>query len=208
MKPAPAILLKAMSQNGPHARWRAGRQCIPIRIDTEDSAQDVRHRLAGEWLDIGAFELNAHPDITNTGRGPTITIMESTILDRDQTEGIVIGTDNIVLDCSGHKIDGPGIAAGIELKVRKGVVVRNCVVTNFANGFNIEESTLNALVNNTAMNNRNDGFHIVHSAGNILDSNTSANNDDDRSLPPVAIAGILDIESCSLGNSCMRGRPK
>jgi parallel beta-helix repeat protein len=72
-----------------------------------------------------------------------------------------------------------GNEAGIELKVRTGVTVRKCVVTNFKNGFNIEDSTLNNIVDNTVMNNRIDGFHIDRSLGNIFDENTALDNDDD-----------------------------
>ena len=131
-----------------------------------------------EACDIGAFEFNAVPDVTRTGPTRTI-IVTHTNLDQDHRRGIVIGKDDIVLDCKGHKIEGVGRGAGIELKVRKGVTVRNCVVTNFNNGFNVEDSQLNIIVSNTVTNNRNDGFHIVRSASNVFDDNAAENNDDD-----------------------------
>lgn len=57
--------------------------------------------------------------------------------------------------------------------------MRNCTVTKFRNGFNIEDSTLNVIAHNIATNNRNDGFHILRSEGNIFDDNTAEKNDDD-----------------------------
>src|SRR6184192_1688204 len=53
MKSAPAVLLKAVSQDGPHTRWCARGQCIPIRIDTHDPADEVGDGLACERLAAG-----------------------------------------------------------------------------------------------------------------------------------------------------------
>jgi parallel beta-helix repeat protein len=138
-----------------------------------------RFRRPAEGIcDVGAFEFGAVRDRTTTGPARRV-ITESTTLMADQTLGLVIERDDIILDCNGHTIAGQGRGAGIELKVRRGVTVRNCVVTNFANGFNLEDATLNVFGGNIARGNGNDGLHIVRSTGNVFDGNIVFENADD-----------------------------
>jgi len=150
-------------------------------------------RPVGGGCDIGALNSDARPDSTSTpGANPVLTISESTTLESDQKRAIVISRDYALLDCKGHKIEGvDGTGVGIDLKGRTGVIVRNCVVTNFANGFNLEDSLLNVLYRNTASRNRNDGVHIVRSVGNVLDANTVEDNNDDGFDLDVATGNVF-----------------
>lgn len=177
----PATLTHALQDNNPADKNPAIDTGNNNACPTTDQRRFDRPALFG--CDMGAFEFNASPELTR--RGPVRTvILENTTLTQNHPRGIVIGKDDIVLDCKGpdgtlYKIEGLGEGAGIELKVRKGVTVRNCTVTNFNNGFNIEDSTLNIIVDNVVTNNTHDGFHIVRSVGNIFDHNTAENNGDD-----------------------------
>jgi len=167
----------ALSRNSP--ALNAGNPAIPrSRVGTCEPVDQRGYRRPLGACDIGAFEFNAVPD-TSRGGGPARLVMTDTVLDTDQSQGIIVANDGITLDCNGHKIEGPGTGPGIQLKVRKRVTVRNCVITNFANGFNVEYSTLNVFANNRVTSNRNDGFHLASSVGNIFHDNASDENGDD-----------------------------
>jgi parallel beta-helix repeat protein len=148
--------------------------------------------------DIGAVEADAR-ELATTPQNPLPrSIMESTKLDQDQTEGIVIKNDEIVLDCAGHTIGDPNhktAGIGIQLNRRTGVTVKNCIVTNFTNGFNVVDSMLNTLTANTATNNLNDGFHIVRSEGNTFTGNLAVNNGDDGFDLDTAVANFFSMNS-------------
>ena len=69
------------------------------------------------------------------------TITQSTVLTADvgpcPNNGIIVGADNIVLDLAGHRVFGTpqaGDGAGILLRTRQGVPVRNGTVALFAGG--------------------------------------------------------------------------
>ena len=76
--------------------------------------------------DIGADEVPT----------PPLIVMTNTRLDRDHAGPIVIGGDNISLDCRGHTVSGAG-GMGISLEGRQGVTIRNCTVTGFDVGFGL-----------------------------------------------------------------------
>jgi hypothetical protein len=66
------------------------------------------------------------------------TVTQSIVLSQDiyatgQT-AIVLGADNIVLDCAGHTLSGDGTGNGIESIDRKGVTITNCLIENFEKG--------------------------------------------------------------------------
>lgn len=112
------------------------------------------------------------------------TITTDTQLKKNLTHctlnGIIIGNDNITLDCKGHTISGsggvigPSFTIGISLDNRQRVVIQNCKVINFQVGFFLKFAIDNILVSNTA--NLNDtGFDLESSSQNFLQKN-SANN--------------------------------
>jgi hypothetical protein len=69
----------------------------------------------------------------------TMTVTSNTVLTENHTGNIVIGANNISLNCDSHLVTGPGAGgAGIQLAGRQGVTVENCIVTNFAQGFSLK----------------------------------------------------------------------
>jgi len=110
------------------------------------------------------------------------TIMQSTGLTADigpcPQDGLIIGADNITLDCNGHTVSGFGTGFGTGIEVPdgiSGVTIKNCQVTEFGgNGFNIF-SPSNKLLDNTVTNN-GVGFNIVGVNNNELQGNIVTNN--------------------------------
>ncbi len=94
--------------------------------------------------------------------------------------GLVIGSDNIILDCDGHSISGSGafFTNGVLLSSRSNVTVMNCKVSNFNNGIVLASySNSNRIVNNTVTGNRLYGIYLVSNpSGNIISGNVLANN--------------------------------
>ena len=84
------------------------------------------------------------------------TVLTEDLLDCSTLFGIRIGSDNIVLDCDGHSIDGSYFknSIGIYLYLRDNVVVKNCVVKDFYYGMFINAQNASVTENNFLDNNR------------------------------------------------------
>ena len=76
---------------------------------------------------------------------PTV-ITSDTTLTGPQTNPIVIGADDITLDCGGNDIapipGPPTFVDGISLDNRKGVTIKNCNVKNWLRGIVLDCDTL------------------------------------------------------------------
>ena len=107
--------------------------------------------------------------------------------------GLIIGANNIVLNCAGYSISGTGTnttSTGISLVGISKVAVENCNVTRFEwgfvievsikgsslEGFIIESSSSITLAGNTANYNTGDGFEVDVSSNDTLTTNTASNN--------------------------------
>lgn len=109
----------------------------------------------------------------------TLTITSNATLAEDHFGSVVIAADNITLDCAGHSLIGPGEwGNGVTFPGTNGATVKNCTVTGFDGGFNIQGSN-NLLVNNRVVNPpEGNGFGLgrppggVAVAGNTLSGNT------------------------------------
>ncbi len=82
----------------------------------------VRVRFGVWGLSLLLFSLLPIPAHATTG---TLTINADTTLTEDHYGSIIIGTDDITLDCGGHSVTGPGSGNGILLIRRTGVTVKN-----------------------------------------------------------------------------------
>jgi parallel beta-helix repeat protein len=107
------------------------------------------------------------------------TISSSTTLTSDVTgctdDGIIIGADDIVLDCAGHRISGSGTADGISLTDRSGVTIKNCVVSGFERGIHLMGSSSSTLASNTVYNN-DFGIYLMESSDNSITGNVAYDN--------------------------------
>ncbi len=110
------------------------------------------------------------------------TIMGNTTLHQNLNDcgevGLIIGADDIVLDCAGHTINGTGIdeSNGVRLSDRSGVTVKNCNVVNFFDGFRLNFSDANILADNTARGSVRIGFLLISSDLNNLTGNSAVTN--------------------------------
>ncbi|MGH9877693.1 MAG: right-handed parallel beta-helix repeat-containing protein, partial [Nitrososphaerales archaeon] len=100
-------------------------------------------------------------------------------LNTDVTETIEIQDDNITLDCDGHTLDGTGTGSGVFLNGRMNVTVRNCTITDFSDGINLDFSDSNEIEDNMVTNSDNDGINLDDSNNNTIYHNTVTDSDDD-----------------------------
>ena len=89
----------------------------------------------------------------------TLVITVNSALTEEHFGDIVIGADNVYLDCRGNYVTGDGSGSGILLEDRTGTNVRRCVVRNFEWGFHLDRSRSNTLTENTALLNHR-GFFV------------------------------------------------
>jgi parallel beta-helix repeat protein len=117
-------------------------------------------------------------------------------------DGLIIGANNIRLDCNGFSIKGDtsGNTVGIRLERISGVTIENCKVLRFERGFLLDSSFNNTLVKNTATTN-SDGFALQYSsANNTLVQNTAGNNFHGFTLTHFSSNNAL-TENTAIGNN-------
>ena len=110
------------------------------------------------------------------------TVEIDTTLDSDLScsdTALIIGADDITLDCNGHSITGNGaggiVSYGVLSSGKKNITIKNCVLQNFTIGIRFGATNQSYIINNTAINNSR-GFVLSSSPNNVLTSNTANNN--------------------------------
>jgi parallel beta-helix repeat protein len=141
---------------------------------------------------------SAYPLLKNTD-SPSTTITCGSIVNNSVVvlaadvgpcsgDGLVIGADNVNLNCNGHTIISVNnnvsntkiftLTKGINITGHSRVSIDNCKVTGFTYGFYLVNATNNKLNENTATNNARVGFDLYSYANNnTLIKNTATNND-------------------------------
>jgi parallel beta-helix repeat protein len=106
------------------------------------------------------------------------TITTSTTLTTDLTgcsgNGLIIGADDVILDCAGYSITGSGFSNGVYLEGRANITIINCTISNFEYGINLNFSNISMITNNT-INSNMAGVFITGSS-NTIDSNMITEN--------------------------------
>lgn len=107
------------------------------------------------------------------------------------TDGLIIGANNITLNCNGHSITGSRYTSnisnteGIKLLRHSSDTIKNCNIIGFKNGFYLENSTKNMLIGNSALKNyaseislyaQGNGFELINATDNELIGNNSTEN--------------------------------
>ena len=85
------------------------------------------------------------------------------------------------LNCNGSTLNGTDASgtSGIENEGKTNVIIRNCIIQNFASGiYFYNHADSGWLQNNTANSNTYYGFHLYSSSNNILTDNIASNNRD------------------------------
>lgn len=134
-------------------------------------------------------------------------LLADTTLTADLTctgPGLIIGADDIKLDCNGFSINGLGTDIGILLDGRTGVTVKRCVVNRFASGIYLTDSPANLLRKNSVSGSTSGGSGAIQlsngSDGNVLKANRSYQNTG-RGFAIVASAGNLLLDNAAMGNA-------
>ena len=102
----------------------------------------------------------------------SLTVTADTVLDDDLNEGVVIGADEITLDCDGHTISGSG-HAGVLLTGRTGVTVKDCHIVGFNHGFYLEGSSGNTIKRSSSTDTGYHAFSLNYSDDNRLAGNVA-----------------------------------
>jgi parallel beta-helix repeat protein/surface protein len=123
----------------------------------------------------------ASNEVTPTVLSCGDTINSNTTLTADlncPADGLIIGADNITLDCAGRSIIGNGAGAGVSLYGRSGVTVKNCSISSFDSGIAIAfDSNNNTISNNTISSNTSYGIFLQSNSNNnsLTGNNISLN---------------------------------
>jgi uncharacterized delta-60 repeat protein len=138
--------------------------------------QDGKIVAAGDSNASGSFDFAlVRYDGGPTG-SDTLTITSDTELTADHEGAIVIGADNVTLNCQGHRVTGSGSGPGILVQDRSGAVIKNCRVMGFGSGIDVVASSGTRLWRNRATGNQTYGFRLTGSSSNTLVGNISDHN--------------------------------
>lgn len=108
----------------------------------------------------------------------TLTILADTVLTEDHTGDIIVGADNVTLDCNGHGVSPDGVATfGILVSAKSGVTVEKCDVSGFDQGVVVEAGSTGIHLSGNTANSNGEGFRIDSSSSVTLLENTANNND-------------------------------
>ena len=92
------------------------------------------------------------------------------------THGLIIGTDDVTLDCDGNSITGSGGSGfGVFSSGKSNVTVKYCNISNFDTGIKAENSDSISLNNNTLTSNTH-GANIINSPNTIFAHNSVSQN--------------------------------
>jgi len=110
-------------------------------------------------------------------------VKEDTVLTQDllncQGNGLLIGADEITLDCNNHQIDGASPDwhyVGVDIKNKNGVTIKNCDIKEFGKGIYLEDGSNNIIEDNIIHNNILDGIWALRSEDNVFRNNEFSNN--------------------------------
>lgn len=95
------------------------------------------------------------------------SITADTVLDSDISEGLVIESDGVTIDCDGHTIRGIGEGVGILLLGRSGVTVTNCRLVNFDAGIHMVGGSDNSLLD-CSVSGASVGILLSETSGNTV----------------------------------------
>jgi parallel beta-helix repeat protein len=118
------------------------------------------------------------------------TIYEDTRLTRDLVDcpgnGLIIGADDITLDCNGHLIDGYSTESdtGILLSFKENITIQDCHVRGFNIGIyatgNVNYGVKKSLFENILVNYNNIGIQIEDSDNNIFRNIETSHNQEEN----------------------------
>jgi parallel beta-helix repeat protein len=159
------------------------------RLLLATSAVFVSLSLAG-WASVAAAQTSDTPE--------TLVITSDTTLTTDHQGSIVIGANDVTLDCAGYSVIGPGsdpeVVDGIVIDGHSGVTVRNCVVQQFGYGIVVRNSSAGLLEHNEVRWNGLSGIDVTGSVDVIVRQNTMHENGLDSGYSGIDVEyGASDV---------------
>jgi len=148
-----------------------------------------RFRFVLVTVALSSFALSA---VAASAADPDVLIVtESTVLDDDWYGSIRVQANDVVLDCAGHTVFGPGVAenpdfpddtfAGIGVEAL-GVTVKNCNASGYSgSAIAVHGGADNATLRDNTVSGSGGGFYIG-SSGNVVENNRSIGNEVDGFL--------------------------
>jgi parallel beta-helix repeat protein len=107
----------------------------------------------------------------------TLFVTSDTILTEDHHGSIVIGADDVTLDCAGFGVIGPDQPDGIVIDGYDRVTVKNCHITGFEeHGINIPAAAYPELTGNVSEINERSGYYLGFVSHSVLQGNTARDN--------------------------------
>ncbi len=97
-------------------------------------------------------------------------------LECDGTDGLVIGADNVVLDCGGFNLTGTGEHNGIDISGHENVTIINCDISNFYDGIYASHWSTGTVEDSYIHENSCDGLAISYSEEFNVSNSRFVNN--------------------------------
>jgi len=119
--------------------------------------------------------------------------------------GLIIGADNIHLDCDNHIIDGTGTGSGIILDNRKNCMIEDCKIKEFEKGIFIDKVDPgyddNYIIRNVIEDNTHTGLYIQASNRNNIYYNVFQHNSEYNAYETENAIGNHWYSGFFIGNS-------
>lgn len=100
-----------------------------------------------------------------------------TVLNQDLNctgSAVIINSSDVVFDCNGYSINGPGTGVGIKVLDNENITVRNCGINSFAAGVDVDPSW-NVTIENSYFANMTTCVYINQSNWTLVKNNTFYN---------------------------------
>ncbi len=84
--------------------------------------------------------------------------------------GLILGSDDVTIDCDGNTLDGTGNGYGIDINNFDNITIKNCNITGFDKGISAEYSSEIKIESSTVSKNVNTGIYMFKSSGNYINN--------------------------------------
>ena len=91
-------------------------------------------------------------------------------------EGLIIGADDITIDCGGYTLTGSSRTYGIYIANQNGVEIKDCKFKGFKRQIFLEGADSNNVYDNEIVDSLEDGIYLKDSSYNIIEGNVVSDN--------------------------------
>lgn len=150
---------------------------IYLSSDAVFNSGDNNCSILTDETNLGTLTCDIHPEFVQglCGQG----ISENTVLTQNITNcssnGLLIGRNNVVLDCAGYTISGNNTGRGVYNNGFDNVTIRNCTLHYFNTGAYSRYSA-NSTIENVFLNRNYYGIYLYYNSNTGLYNNTASYN--------------------------------